>query len=140
MHKTTRAETPYDPDIVERPGWEGLQVHWLADRDNGGTETSVFIESVFPPQCAHELHRHPHGEEYFYVLEGKGYHLTEGEPVPLAPGDMVFVPKNEWHGFANPNDEPVRVITVIGGVSHYTDGGYETAPEQPEIVKSFARG
>jgi hypothetical protein len=39
MYKTSRAQTPFDPFIPQRPGWEGMHVHWLADRDHGSTET-----------------------------------------------------------------------------------------------------
>lgn len=49
MFKTSRAQTPFDPTIPERPGWEGMFVHWLADRDHGGTRTTVFNVTEFPP-------------------------------------------------------------------------------------------
>jgi quercetin dioxygenase-like cupin family protein len=125
MFKTSQRETAEDPDIPTRPGWEGMHVHWLATRDHGGTETTVFNVTEFPPNRAHEVHRHPHAEEYFFVLEGSGQHLTEGDPVPLEAGDLVFIPKGEWHGFANDTDRPTTVVTVIGGVSHYDDAGYD---------------
>ena len=128
MYKTSRAQTPEDPTIPARPGWEGMHVHWLADRDHGGTETTVFNVTEFPPNRSHEVHRHPHAEEYFFVLRGAGQHLTEGEPVALEAGDLVFIPKGEWHGFANDSDEPTLVVTVMGGVSHYSDAGYEVRP------------
>jgi quercetin dioxygenase-like cupin family protein len=78
MYKTSRAQTPEDPAIPARPGWEGMHVHWLADRGHGGTETTVFNVTEFPPNRSHEVHRHPHAEEYFFVLEGSGQHLTDG--------------------------------------------------------------
>ena len=95
MHKTSRHETPFDPTIPERPGWEGMHVHWLADRDHGETKTTVFNVTEFPPQRWHELHRHPNAEEFFFLLRGSGLHLTEGEPVRLEPGDLVFIPTGE---------------------------------------------
>ena len=67
MYKTSRRETPFDPSIPERPGWEGMHVHWLADRDHGRTETTVFNITEFPPNRWHELHRHASAEEYFQV-------------------------------------------------------------------------
>jgi glyoxylate utilization-related uncharacterized protein len=60
-----------------------------------------------------------------YVLEGEGLHLTDGEPVRLRKGDLVFIPKGEWHGFANDSDDPTLAVTVMGGVAHYSDAGYE---------------
>jgi quercetin dioxygenase-like cupin family protein len=131
MYKTSRRDTPFDPSIPQKPGWEGMHVYWLADRDRGRTETTVFNVTEFPPNRWHELHRHPQAEEYFYVLDGSGLHLTDGEPIRLVKGDLVFIPKNEWHGFANDTDEPTLAITVMGGVAHYSDAGYEVHPEQP---------
>jgi quercetin dioxygenase-like cupin family protein len=131
MYKTSRRETPFDPSIPERPGWEGMHVHWLADRDHGGTGTTVFNVTEFPPNRSHELHRHREAEEYFYVLKGSGLHLTDRDPVRVVEGDLVFVPKNEWHGFANDSGEPALAVTVMGGVAHYRDAGYEVHPERP---------
>jgi quercetin dioxygenase-like cupin family protein len=134
MYKTSRAETPYDPTIPQRPGWEGMFVHWLADRDHGSTKTTVFNVTEFPPMRSHELHRHAEAEEYFFVLEGGGLHLTEGGPVVLERGDLVFIPKGEWHGFANDRDTPTLAVTVMGGVAHYSEAGYEIHPMQPDVL------
>jgi len=128
MYKTSRRETQFDPSIPKRHGWEGMHVHWLADRDHGSTQTTVFNVTEFPPNRSHELHRHPNAEEYFFVLEGTGLHLTDGEPVRLETGDLVFVPKGEWHGFANDSERPTLAVTVMGGVSHYSEAGYEAHP------------
>jgi len=134
MYKTSREETPFDPTIPEKPGWEGMFVHWLATRDAGGTETTVFNVTEFPPNRAHELHKHDTAEEFFYVVDGAGLHLTDGEPVRVVKGDLVFIPKGEWHGFANDTDEPTIAVTVMGGVSHYSDAGYDIHPVQPDVI------
>jgi len=98
----------------------------------------VFNVTEFPPNRWHELHRHASAEEYFFVLAGSGLHLTEGEPVRLEVGDLVFIPKGEWHGFANDTDRPTLAVTVMGGVSHYSDAGYEVHPHQPEPTNARA--
>jgi len=137
MYKTSRTETPHDPTIPARPGWEGMFVHWLADRDHGNMETTVFNVTEFPPKRSHEVHRHPHAEEYFFVLEGSGLHLTDGDPVRLEEGDLVFISKGEWHGFANDTDRAAVAVTVMGGVSHYSEAGYEILPgSRPQTIAS----
>ena len=130
MYKTSRAQTTHDPTIPERSGWEGMRVHWLADGDHGGTETTVVNVTELPPNRSHEVHRHPHAEEYFFVLEGSGLHLSDSEPVRLERGDLVFVRKGEWHGFANDTDEPALAIAVMGGVAHYSEAGYDLLRRQ----------
>jgi quercetin dioxygenase-like cupin family protein len=138
MFKTSRAETPFDPTIPERPGWEGMFVHWLADRDHGDTKTTVFNVTQFPPNRSHEIHRHVNAEEYFFVLEGSGLHLTRYEPVRLHKGDLVFIPQGEWHGFANDTEEPTLAVTVMGGVAHYSDAGYEILPgPNPSVIAAL---
>jgi quercetin dioxygenase-like cupin family protein len=122
--------TAEDPEIPARPGWEGMHVWWLVTRE-ADSETLVVNETIIPPNKWHEVHRHPHAEEAMYVLEGSGLHLTEGTSCRLNQGDVVFVPRNEWHGFANDTDSPVRVIGIFGGVSTYQDAGYEIHPNQP---------
>jgi quercetin dioxygenase-like cupin family protein len=113
-------------------------VHWLADRDHGDTKTTVFNVTQFPPNRSHEIHRHVNAEEYFFVLEGSGLHLTRYEPVRLHKGDLVFLPQGEWHGFANDTEEPTLAVTVMGGVAHYSDAGYETLPgPNPSVIAAL---
>jgi len=65
------------------------------------------------------------------VLEGEGLHLTSREPIRLRKGDLVFIPKEEWHGFANDSNDPTLAVTVMGGVAHYGDASYEVHTTQP---------
>jgi quercetin dioxygenase-like cupin family protein len=126
--------TAEDPEIPARPGWEGMHVWWLVSRETE-SETLVVNETVIPPHKWHEVHRHPHAEEAMYVLEGSGQHILEETSSRLTPGDVVFIRRNEWHGFANDTDSPVRVIGIFGGVSTYQDAGYEIHPNQPSHAR-----
>lgn len=125
MEKRSKATTPEDPTVAGRPGWEGLHVWWLVDRDQTGAENVVFNTTTFPANTWHEIHRHPNAEEVLYVLEGSGLHLSEGEPVRHDAGEAVYIPAGEWHGFANDTDSPTTVLAVFGGVGSYADAGYE---------------
>ena len=130
MMIASRVNTPEDPAIPTRPGWEGMHVWWLIDRQHGGSRHALFNLTVFPPSKSHEVHRHPSAEEFLFVLEGSGLHLSESDPVPLAAGEVAYIPKGEWHGFANDSDTPTTVVTVLAGISSYEDAGYEVLPEQ----------
>lgn len=121
-------DTPEDPDIPTRPGWEGMHVWWLVDRDHGGAETALLTVTEFPAGRSHELHRHPNAEEFLYILEGAGLHVTEAGSVRHEEGQVVFVSRNEWHGFTNDGDRPVKLVSVISGVATYDDAGYEVHP------------
>jgi gentisate 1,2-dioxygenase len=44
-------------------------------------------------------------DEAFYVLEGSGAVSLNDVRQPLEKGGTIFIPKNTWHGFSNPDQE-----------------------------------
>ena len=51
------------------------------------------------------IHRHLQMDEAFYVLEGSGIFILNDVRHPFEKGGTIFIPKNSWHGFANPDHE-----------------------------------
>jgi len=51
------------------------------------------------------VHRHFHMEEAFYILEGSGTVTLNDVPQSFEKGGSIFIPKNTWHGFLNPDHE-----------------------------------
>jgi len=52
-------------------------------------------------------HRHVDMDEAFYVVEGAGTVVLDDVPHPIHKGDSIFIPKNTWHRFQNPDTELV---------------------------------
>jgi quercetin dioxygenase-like cupin family protein len=51
------------------------------------------------------IHRHLQMDEAFYVLEGSGIFILNDVRHSFEKGGTIFIPKNSWHGFANPDHE-----------------------------------
>ena len=69
------------------------------------------IASVRPGECTHP---HAHDEfETFLVLSGKGQMFIEEESEELVTGDVVFIPKEKRHRFANLSQEEPLVFLSI---------------------------
>jgi quercetin dioxygenase-like cupin family protein len=51
------------------------------------------------------VHRHLRMDESFYVLEGSGVVILNDAPHAFEKGATIFIPRNTWHGFANPDHE-----------------------------------
>ena len=51
------------------------------------------------------IHRHLLMDEAFYVLEGSGIFTLNDTRHPFEKGGTIFIPKNAWHEFANPDHE-----------------------------------
>jgi quercetin dioxygenase-like cupin family protein len=58
------------------------------------------------------IHRHLKMDEAFYVLEGSGTFILEDVPHPIGKGASIFIPRNAWHGFANP-DQQLLLLWVM---------------------------
>ncbi len=64
------------------------------------------------PKAAVPMHTHV-WEHGIFVLSGKGALLLEDGEKPVEKENVVFVPPNLVHGFANKGDEPLRIICLI---------------------------
>jgi quercetin dioxygenase-like cupin family protein len=51
------------------------------------------------------IHRHFKMDEAFYVLEGSGTFLLNDVRHSFEKSGTIFIPKNSWHGFENPDHE-----------------------------------
>jgi quercetin dioxygenase-like cupin family protein len=118
--------TPRDTGARADRGWHDMDVRWLVTRDSVGADKSVFGVTIFPPGSKHDIHRHPNAEEVEYVIEGTGIAHLADDAVSLGPGEAVFVPRNEYHGFENTSDRPVVMAWCYAGAASLAEAGYVT--------------
>jgi quercetin dioxygenase-like cupin family protein len=62
------------------------------------------------------IHRHFESDEAFYILDGSGTFILNDVRHPFEKGGTIFIPKNSWHGFANPDQELLLlwIVTPTG--------------------------
>ena len=58
------------------------------------------------------IHRHFKMDEAFYVLEGSGIFILNDARHSFEKGGTIFIPKNSWHGFENPDHELILLWVV----------------------------
>ena len=83
------------------------------------------------------IHRHFEMDEAFYVLEGSGTVILDDVPHAFDKGATIFIPKNSWHGFKNPDHELLLlwVVTPPG-----LDGFFRETCNPPGVApKQFTR-
>lgn len=59
------------------------------------------------------VHRHLKMDEAFYVLEGGGVLTLNDEHHAFEKGATIFIPRNTWHGFENPEHELLLLWVVM---------------------------
>jgi len=90
-------------------------------------------------------HRHLHADEAFYILEGSGTLVLNEVRHPFEKGASIFIPRNAWHSFANPDQELLLlwIVTPAGldGFFHETCSPPGMPPKQltREQIKEIAR-
>jgi quercetin dioxygenase-like cupin family protein len=76
------------------------------------------------------VHRHFNADEAFYVLEGSGVFILNDVRHSFEKGATIFIPKNSWHGFLNPDHELLLLwIMSPGGL----DGFFRETCSPPDV-------
>ncbi len=123
-------------EVLHRPeaGFFHMRTRMLLTASNG-YRSFIFGQSTFEPGTGiHVLHRHVGADEMFYVWDGEGSHLEmAGTEHPMRPGDAVFVPRGDWHGFRNGGDRPVRAFFGLIGAGDIQQAGNEVLDNDEAI-------
>jgi mannose-6-phosphate isomerase-like protein (cupin superfamily) len=91
----------------------GIGVRFMTYGSETGERFSLVEHPMPPHSLAAPLHRHNREDEYSFVIEGQLGALLGDEVVIAGPGDYVYKPRNQWHTFWNPGDEPARILEII---------------------------
>lgn len=76
----------------------------------GGIELSFFINHT-PPGAVIEAHRHPYAE-VFVIRGGRATFTVDGADLEAGGGQVVVVPPEAWHGFANTGEAPLEMLSL----------------------------
>jgi quercetin dioxygenase-like cupin family protein len=130
-YRTTVDEVPLQQGLRAEEGWIQMQVQFLIDARTAGSDELVVGRTVLPPGARHERHRHPNCDEFLVVLSGRGEIYTNTGREPSQAGDVVFTPRENWHGFDNTSDEDVVLLWGWSGAGSLEAAGYEIpGPEE----------
>ena len=72
-------------------------------------------DDTLPPGATIGEHRHDDNEELYYVLEGHGTMILDGQRSPIGAGDVSVVHPGHTHGIENSNDSAMRLLVVCVG-------------------------
>ena len=69
-------------------------------------------DDVLEPGATIGEHPHEGTEEIYFVVEGHGRMILDGESVPIGPGDISLVERGHSHGIVNSGDAPMRLLVI----------------------------
>ena len=90
---------------------------WRADKMGKSTlyESPHMLVGLnaFEPGQSHSLHAHAGMDKLYYVLEGAGEFLLDGEALPMAAGMLLVAPEGVPHGIRNNSAARLLVMAVL---------------------------
>jgi quercetin dioxygenase-like cupin family protein len=90
----------------------GASMRWLIDDTHDGAPVYALRMVERAPGGGSPHRSQPYEHENF-VVEGQGKVLMDGTWHPLAPGDIVFVPPNTVHQYANAGESTFKFLCGI---------------------------
>lgn len=125
-YRVTSTDVAPDGTLRAEDGWIEMEVRWLVTEETMPSRQTVVGRTVLRPGSKHDIHRHPHAEEWEYVLSGSAIKHVGEETVRLEAGDLVFVPAGVFHGLENASsEEPVVTLWGYSGAASLAAAGYE---------------
>ena len=128
MYRTNMRDAPKVEGLKREDGRVATQLEFLIAKKTSGCD-HVVGWTVLKPGASHESHRHHNCDEFFIVLKGNGHIITEHGLEPSVEGDVVYSPRDCWHGFNNTSKEDVVLVWGWMGAGTIDDSGYEVHPE-----------
>ena len=90
----------------------GARMRWLIDDTHDGAPVYALRMVELAPGGHSPHHQHNYEHENF-VVEGQGRVFIDGVWHDLKPGDVVFVPANAEHEYANAGDSTFKFLCGI---------------------------
>jgi quercetin dioxygenase-like cupin family protein len=93
-------------------GSSGVTVRWLITKKDGASRYAMRRFEIEPDG---QINLHSHAEEHeIYVLSGKARVFNdEGFETIAIPGDVLFVPPYETHGYETVSEDPFSFLCII---------------------------
>ena len=66
---------------------------------------SGFARHMLQSGMSSNYHSHPHAEQMYYILRGRGTLVVDGERYPVREGDVVYLPAGAMHQAVNDSDD-----------------------------------
>jgi quercetin dioxygenase-like cupin family protein len=100
------------------------------------TGTPEIVADLFTsPGFIHHMHRHPYADMILVPLTGTLQFVGEFDrTLEIRSGQVLVVPRHNWHEFRNVSGEPTQVLHFFSGVGAIDDIGYEPHPNQFSIT------
>ena len=73
---------------------------------------SLIEDVIVSPYGKIPCHSHKFTNEIFYITENSAIMIVNNEEFEVNPGELIYVNKNEIHGFKNESDKEFKMLVL----------------------------
>ena len=88
------------------------------------------------------IHKHLNNDELIFIHKGEGTLTLDEESINIKTGDVVFVPRNTWHGLDNTGKENLLMVfqySPAGFEEYFIENGtLEGMPAKEKTEEEYA--
>ncbi|MBS1249113.1 MAG: Oxalate-binding protein [Chloroflexi bacterium] len=81
-------------------------------KEHGGASKHSLAHVIVPPQFSSLAHYHKISEETYYILEGRGRMILDGQEFTLSPGQACLIMPGEVHQIFNDQEEELVFLAI----------------------------
>ena len=71
---------------------------------------NLIEDVIIVPKGEIPCHSHDFTDEIFYIIDNSAIMIVNNKEFKVNPGDMIYVNKNERHGFRNKSNKEFKMI------------------------------
>ena len=86
----------------------------VSGKELEGRALKFFHHNILAPGVTIGVHEH-NSEEYYYIIDGKGTMVLDGEEFEVGAGDITGVFAGGSHGLRNDSDADLRIVVIDVG-------------------------
>ena len=90
-----------------------IEIRFLLEGKDSNGQLAMFEFTVLAGAKVPAPHSHTHYDETIYGLEGVMTFTVNGQPVGIAPGETLFIPRGAVHGFNNLKPSNAKGLAVV---------------------------
>ena len=89
---------------------DGSEIRELLAHRNSCIRNQSLAEARIAVGLATQAHYHPNTEEIYFILEGSGSMVIDGETRQVGPGDAIAIPPGAIHNITNVGQVELRLL------------------------------
>lgn len=96
-----------------RGGKGSAEIIHILNKEEMKGKVRLFAKIVLNPGCSIGTHQHVDEEEAYYILEGTGLVVEDGNERQVKAGDVILTGGGASHSIENNGDKPLIFMAVV---------------------------